>query len=107
MVTAANVSRTIKRKISCLTVQGDVMPKLSEAEAAEKRWKIQRCFWDVVGLVEHISVPKLQDAIRKEFRICDNRFVEAQVRLMQTEGRIRVEEKVKVWIKQPQECLKG
>ena len=76
------------------------MPRTLEVEA-QKRLKIQRYFWNIVGSVEHINIPKLQDAIRKEFHTTDSRLVDAQVRLMQTEGKIRVEEKVKVWIKQP------
>jgi hypothetical protein len=66
-----------------------------------RREKIQRHFWDIVGLVEHINVPKLEDAIRKEFCTCDDRFIESQIRLMQTEGRIKVQSQNKVWIKQP------
>jgi hypothetical protein len=73
----------------------------SETEAMRKREKIQRHFWNIVGSVEHISLPKLEDAVRKEFNTQDDRFVEAQVRLMQTEARIRVQSNVKVWIKQP------
>ena len=46
-------------------------------------------------------MPKLEDAVKKEFKTNDARLVEAQVRLMQTEGRVRVQDKVKVWIKQP------
>ena len=66
-----------------------------------KREKIQAHFWNQVGAVEHISVPMLEDAVRKEFRVSDDRFVQEQVRLMQTEARIRVESRVKVWIRQP------
>jgi hypothetical protein len=70
---------------------------------AQKRTKIQRQFWSIVGSAEHINIPKLEDAIRKEFRTQDSRLIEAQIRLMQTEGRIRVQEKNKVWIKQPED----
>lgn len=77
------------------------MTKESDIEARKKRIKIQAKFWSQVGAAEHINLPKLQDALRKEFSISDNRFIEAQVQLMQTEGRIRVQDKVKVWIKQP------
>jgi hypothetical protein len=73
----------------------------SEIEALKKREKIQIHFWNQVGSVEHISLPKLEDAIRKEFDCKDDRFIQAQIRLMQTEARIRVESRVKVWIKQP------
>ncbi|XHH08479.1 MAG: hypothetical protein ACFCUE_13040 [Candidatus Bathyarchaeia archaeon] len=76
------------------------MPKHAHIEA-QKRLKIQRHFWNIVGSAEHINIPKLQDAIRKEFRTLDNRLIDAQIRLMQSECKIRVEEKVKVWIKQP------
>jgi hypothetical protein len=76
------------------------MVKTSKDEA-QKRLKIQRHFWNIFGSVEHINDPKLQDAIRKEFRTTDSRLIDTQIRLMQTEGRIRVEEKAKVWIKQP------
>ncbi len=70
-------------------------------EAQKKRMKLQVYFWNIVGSVEHINVPKLEDAIRKEFHTTDDRVIQAQVRLMQTEGRIRIQNNVKVWIKQP------
>ena len=73
----------------------------SEKEEFKKRENIQNHFWNQVGSVEHISLPKLEDAIRKEFNCKDERFVQAQIRLMQTEARIRVQTNVKVWIKQP------
>ncbi len=78
------------------------MTKCSEEEAQQKRQHIQFYFWNIVGSVEHINVPKLEDAVRKEFHTTDDRTVEAQVRLMQTEGRIRIQSNVKVWIRQPQ-----
>jgi len=77
------------------------MTKTVEPEAKKKRLKIQAHFWNIVGAVEHINIPKLENAIRKEFHTSDKRFIETQVRLMQTEGRIRVQETAKVWIKQP------
>ena len=58
-------------------------------------------FWNQVGAVEHVNVPKLKDALRKEFKETDDRFIDAQIKLMQTEARIRVQNNVKVWIKQP------
>jgi len=73
----------------------------SEMEALKKRENIQNRFWNQVGSVEHISLPKLEDAIRKEFNCNDDRFIQAQIKLMQTEARIRVQSRVKVWIKQP------
>jgi hypothetical protein len=79
----------------------------SEIEALKKREKIQIYFWNQVGSVEHISLPKLEDAIRKEFDCKDDRFIQAQIRLMQTEARIRVESRVKVWIKQPNANLRS
>lgn len=78
------------------------MTKHSEQEDLKKREKIQRRFWNVVGSVEHISLPKLEDAVRKEFNFKDDRYVQAQIELMQTEQRIRIESRVKVWVKQPQ-----
>jgi len=78
------------------------MTKHSELEERKKRSRIQSHFWSEVGAVEHISLPKLKDAIAKEFNCKDDRFIQAQIDLMQTEARIRIESKVKVWIKQPQ-----
>jgi|SRR5665648_69742 len=102
MATAKNALTTIKPRKSGRTVQGKAaMTKSPQVEEQKKREKIQRRFWGIVGSIEHINIPKLEDAIRKEFRCSDYRFVAAQVRLMQTERRIRVQEKVKVWIKQP------
>jgi hypothetical protein len=73
-----------------------------DSEAQKKRQNIQVYFWNIVGSVEHINVPKLEDAIRKEFNTKDARLVQAQVNLMQTEARIRIESNAKVWIKQPE-----
>ena len=77
------------------------MNQHSETEALKKREKIQSHFWNQVGSVEHISLPMLEDAIKKEFNYKDDRFIQAQIKLMQTEARIKVESRVKVWIKQP------
>jgi hypothetical protein len=77
------------------------MAKKSDAGSQKKRQIVQVYFWNIVGAVEHISIPKLEDAIKKEFNCNDNRFVQAQIGLMQTESRIRVQSRVKVWIKQP------
>jgi hypothetical protein len=74
----------------------------SEQEAQKKRRKIQVYFWDIVGSAEHINVPKLKDAVRKEFNIQDDRLIQAQINLMQSEARIRIESNVKVWMKQPE-----
>jgi hypothetical protein len=77
------------------------MGKTSSIEAKQKRQNIQLYFWNIVGVVEHISLPKLKDAVKKEFNAKDDRFVKAQIRLMQSEDRIRIQSNVKVWIKQP------
>ena len=77
------------------------MTAYSEKEAFKKRENIQNRFWNQVGSIEHISLPKLEDALRKEFNCNDDRFIRAQIKLMQTEARIRVQSRVKVWIKQP------
>lgn len=79
----------------------NIMAKPSDLDAQRKRQKIQTYFWGIVGSAEHINIPKLEDAIRKEFHTTDDRLIDAQVRFMQTEGRIRVQDTVKVWIKQP------
>ncbi|MGA2680367.1 MAG: hypothetical protein ABSF44_01045 [Candidatus Bathyarchaeia archaeon] len=78
------------------------MTKESDKEALKKRIRIQEKFWSQVGAVEHVNLPKLEDAIKKEFGAVDTRFVQMQVRLMQSEGRIRVQDKAKIWIKQPE-----
>ena len=78
-----------------------VMTKHSEPEDLKKREKIQNFFWNEVGAVEHISLPKLKNAVKKEFSVTDDRLIQAQINLMQTEQRIRIESKVKVWIRQP------
>jgi coproporphyrinogen III oxidase-like Fe-S oxidoreductase len=83
------------------------MNQHSETEALKKREKIQNHFWNQVGSDEHVSLPMLEDAIRKEFDCKDDRFIQAQIRLMQTEARIRVESRVKVWIKQPNANLRS
>lgn len=77
------------------------MTKYSDIKAQKKREKIQVNLWNIVGAVEHINLPKLEDAVKKEFNCTDDRFVKAQIELMQTESRIMVQSKVKVWIRQP------
>ena len=78
------------------------MGKDLNLETQKGRQNVQIHFWNIVGAAEHINLPKLEDAIKKEFSCSDDRFVEAQIRLMQTEGRIRVQSNVKVRIKHPQ-----
>ena len=78
------------------------MGKDLNLETQKGRQNVQIHFWNIVGAAEHINLPKLEDAIKKEFSCSDDRFVEAQIRLMQTEGRIRVQSNVKAWIKHPQ-----
>ena len=77
------------------------MTKLSEREDQKKREKIQNHFWNEVGSIEHVSLPKLESAVRKEFKCKDDRTVQKQIELMQTEARIRIESRVKVWFKTP------
>jgi len=77
------------------------MTKHLTVEAQKKRKKIQTHLWNIVGAVEHINLPKLEDAVKKEFNCTEDRFVKAQIELMQTESRINVQSKVKVWIRQP------
>jgi hypothetical protein len=77
------------------------MAKRIESGSLKKREKIQNHFWNQVGSKEHISLPMLEHAIKIEFNYEDDRSIKAQVNLMQTEARIRMESRVKVWIKQP------
>jgi hypothetical protein len=77
------------------------MTKNSDPDAHKKREKVQVHFWNIVGAVEHISLPMLENTIKKEFNTTNDRFVQAQIKLMQTESMIRVQSRVKVWIKQP------
>jgi len=77
------------------------MAKGSDKDNQQKRRNVQVYFWNIVGVVEHISLPKLEDAVKKEFNCSDDRFVHAQIKLMQTESMIRVQSRVKVWINQP------
>jgi hypothetical protein len=76
--------------------------KLSDLEEKKKRESVQRLFWNQVGAVEHVNVPKLEDAIRKQFGTQDKRLIQKQVNLMQSEGRIIVQNKFKVWVNQPE-----
>jgi hypothetical protein len=77
------------------------MAKHIDGESLKKREKLQNHFWNQVGSKEHISLPMLEHAIKIEFNYEDDRSIRAQVNLMQTEARIRLESRVKVWIKQP------
>jgi hypothetical protein len=72
-----------------------------EKEALRKREKVQKHFWNIVGSAEHINLPKLEDALKKEFNKSNDRFIQTQIRLMQTEARIKIQNNEKVWIKQP------
>ena len=76
--------------------------KDSDQDSLKKRWNIQRYFWNIVGSVEHISLPMLEDAVKKEFNSDDDRFIQAQINKMQNESRIKIQNKVKVWIRQPE-----
>ena len=78
------------------------MTKHSELENLKKRAEIQCYFWDEVGVVEHISLPRLKNKVKREFKCNDDRFIQAQIKLMQTEARIRIESRAKVWIKPPE-----
>jgi len=87
-------------------VQGNfTMAKHSDMKSLKKREKIQNHFWNQVGSNEHISLPMLEDAIKKEFNYEDDRSIQLQINLMQTEAKIRIESRVKVWIKQPQKPI--
>ena len=97
-----SVSNITKKRMNGHIVQGNfAMAKHSDRESLKKREKIQNHFWNQVGSNEHISLAMLEDAIKKEFNYEDDRFVQSQINLMQTETRIRIESRVKVWIKQP------
>ncbi len=101
-VIVKNVLGIIRKRMNGLTARGKtVLVKPCEIEYQKKRQKIQVHFWDIVGAVEHISLPKLEDVVKKEFNCEDDRFVHTQIKLMQTEGRIRLQSNVKVWIRQP------
>jgi hypothetical protein len=78
------------------------MAKISEVEDQKKREKIQNHFWNIVGADEHVSLPMLKDAVKKEFKYKDDRSVQTQIKLMQTEAKIRIQSRVKVWIKETQ-----
>ena len=78
------------------------MTKNPELEDQRKREKIQNHFWNIVGADEHISLPMLKDAVKREFKYKDDRSVQTQIKLMQTEAKIKIQSRVKVWIKQPQ-----
>jgi hypothetical protein len=77
------------------------MAKHSASKSRNKRETIQNHFWNQVGSKEHISLPMLENAIKREFNYEDDRSIKAQVDLMQTEARIRMESRVKVWIRPP------
>ena len=81
-----------------------LMTRPKEPDQQKKRERIQNYLWNEVGSVEHVSLPKLKNAIKKEFNFSDDRSIRWQIELMQTEARIRIESKVKVWIKPPRAC---
>ena len=102
IVNAKNVFPITRKKTNCLTAQGNlIMAKTSDKDNQQKRRNIQVYFWNIVGAVEHISLPKLKDAIKKEFKRSDERFIQAQLTFMQTESMIKIQNRVKVWINQP------
>ena len=77
------------------------MNKHMKPEDLQKRDRIQEHFWKEVGAGEHISLPRLKNAIKREFKYRDDRLIRVQIDLMQTEKRIEIESRVKVWIKEP------
>ena len=77
------------------------MGKRSKQTDAQRRERIQEYFWDAVGSVEHISLPRLEAAVKKEFEFDDDRLIQAQIDLMTFERRISIESRVKVWIINP------
>jgi len=96
-------SSITRKRMNGHIVQGNfTMAKHLDMESLKKREKIQNHFWNQVGSNEHISLPILEDAIKKEFNYEDDRSIQSQINLMQTETRIRIESRVKVWFKQPQ-----
>jgi hypothetical protein len=100
--TAKNVYGIIKKKMKIHTAQGNQkMASDPDEKAQKKRLKVQIYFWNIVGSVEHINIPKLEDALKKEFHNSEDRFVEYQIRLMQAERRIKVQGNEKVWVNQP------
>ncbi len=101
MVSKANAFSFGSNYSNLWPLNNSLMSKPSKLGSIRKRARIQSYFWNEVGSIEHISLPKLENAIRKEFNFDDDRFVRAQIDLMQTEQRIRVESRVKVWIKEP------
>ena len=80
---------------------------LQKAQKIARKHRLLEKWLSDVGADEHISLPKLEDAVKKEFNCNDDRFVQAQIKLMQTESRIRVQSKVKVWINQSNAPLVG
>ncbi|MCL2360108.1 MAG: hypothetical protein LBH74_03450 [Nitrososphaerota archaeon] len=77
------------------------MPRPKNLADQKKRANVQTYFWNIVGSAEHINIPKLEDALRKEFPLADARLIKTQINLMQTEKRIKIQNNVKVWLKQP------
>jgi hypothetical protein len=77
------------------------MPKPQDLDDQKKRAKVQIYFWNIVGSAEHINIPKLEDALRKEFPSADARLIKTHINLMQTEKRIKIQSNAKVWLKQP------
>lgn len=75
--------------------------KHSEREIQKKREKMQRRFWNEVNAAEPISIPELENAVEKEFRFKDDKCIQVQIALLQTEARIRTESKAEVWIGSP------
>jgi hypothetical protein len=91
----------IKKETKTPTAPVVVVNRKADLEAQKKRQRVQAYFWKIVGPVEHINIPKLEDALRKQFPDSEDRFIQSQVALMQTEGKIKIQYNVKVWIKQP------
>ena len=57
------------------------MTKQAEPEDLKKRERIQKHFWDEVGAVEHISLPELENAVKREFKCKDDRTIKTQIEL--------------------------
>jgi len=99
MGTALNVYAIIKKEKKIPTAPVDAVNSKTDLEGQKKRQRVKVYFWKSMGAVERINIPKLEDALRKQFPDAENRFVQSQVALMQTDNKIKVQDNVKVWIK--------
>lgn len=66
------------------------MPRFSDIERLEMRLAVHFKLWEMIHESGNIPEVMLKRMIIQEFKYSDNRSIRGQIRLMESEGRIRI-----------------